>query len=290
MRIRKFFKKILLCGTVIVGLMGVTSARAAALNPSFVSTNSQEDDILANVGWTQNVNQNIPLNLAFTNEQGQTVKLGTYFGSKPVILTLMYYECPMLCGEVINGTLTGLRGIKFKAGRDYQYVAVSINPNEGPKLAAEKKKVFLKKHNLIDQANGFHFLTGKEGNIQALAKAVGFRYSYDTKTKSYAHPAGIVILNSKGSIYQYMGGVIFQPNNLRLGLVASSQGEVGSLTDIILLKCCTFDPNTGTYNFAVHRILAIGGALTLLCVCSLIFTLRQHEKNRKDSFEEDIKE
>jgi protein SCO1/2 len=259
------------------GVAGVAKAKTVA--PAPVVNNSQQEELLANVGWTQNLKDKVPLDLRFVDEQGKTVKLGDYFGSKPVILTLMYFGCPMLCGEVINGTFQGMQDLKFKAGRDFQYVAVSINPNEGPKLAAAKKADYLKRYKMTELAGGFHFLTGQQQNIQALAKAVGFRYSYDSKSQSYAHPAGIILVNADGLISHYMGGVIFHSRDLRLGLVDSSQGKVGSFTDIILLKCCSFDPNTGKYNFAVQNLLRGGGILTLLCLCLLVFTLTRHKDN-----------
>jgi len=256
------------------------AVQAGTQSPEGIATNSQQAALLAKVGWTQNLNQKVPLNLTFVDSHGKTVKLGDYFGSKPVILTLMYFECPMLCGEVINGTFQGMKDLKFKAGRDFQYVAVSINPQEGPKLAAQQKAQYLKRYKMTAQSKGFHFLTGQQKSIQALAKAVGFRYSYDTTTKTYAHPAGIILLTADGRISHYMGGVVFHTQDLRLGLVDSSQGKVGSLTDIILLKCCTFDPDTGKYNFAVHKLLSFGGALIILCLGSLIFALTRKESSR----------
>jgi protein SCO1/2 len=279
LNLKQFLLKVLLSCVVVSAAANAAQAKTAA--PVAVVSNTQQDELLANVGWTQNLKSKIPLDLTFVNEQGKTVKLGSYFGSRPVILTLMYFDCPMLCGEVINGTFQGLQELKFKAGQDFQYVAVSINPNEGPKLAAEKKTEYLTRYKMTALANGFHFLTGQQQNIQALAKAVGFHYSYDPQSKSYAHPAGIILVNSDGVISRYMGGVIFHSRDLRLGLVDSSQGRVGSLSDIILLKCCSFDPDTGKYNFAVHNLLRGGGVLVLLCLGVLIFSLTR----RKDSLQ-----
>lgn len=277
MRFKRLLVKVLL-GCMALALPGsIAQARTAA--PVAVTTNAQQDKLLAQVGWTQKLKNKVPLELTFTDDHGKTVQLGDYFGSKPVILTLMYFECPMLCGEVINGTFQGMADLKFQAGRDFQYVAVSINPHEGPKLAAEQKAVYLKRYKMTALADGFHFLTGREQNIQALAKAVGFRYSYDPKSGSYAHPAGIILVNPDGTISRYMGGVVFHMRDLRLGLVDSSQGKVGSLTDIILLKCCSFDPNTGKYNFAVQNLLRGGGVFILLCLGLLIFTLTRHREN-----------
>lgn len=274
---KRFLPKVLLGCAMLVILGSV--AQAGTESPEGAVINSQQAALLANVGWTQNLNDKVPLNLRFVDSHGKTVKLGDYFGSKPVILTLMYFECPMLCGEVINGTFQGMQDLTFKAGRDFEYVAVSIDPQEGPKLAAQQKAKYLKRYKMTAQADGFHFLTGGQQNIQALAKAVGFRYSYDPATKTYAHPAGIILVNPDGRISRYLGGVIFHTQDLRLGLVDSSQGKVGSLTDIILLKCCTFDPNTGKYNFAVHKLLSFGGVLIILCLGSLIFALTRNKEN-----------
>jgi len=256
-------------------LMGVFPAAAKAQKaPTKITvTDAQQQAILDSVGWTQNLHDKLPLNLTFRDDQGKVVQLGDYFGAKPVVLTLMYLECPMLCGEVINGTFQGLENLKFQAGRDFQYVAVSINPNEGPKLAAEKKAEYLKRYGMQDKSKGFHFLTGEQSNIEALAQAVGFRYAYDSKTRSYAHPAGIILVTPDGHISRYMGGVVFHQQDLRLGLVDSSQGKVGSPADLLLLKCCTFDASTGRYNLAVQNMLRAGGTLVLLGLGILIFTL-----------------
>jgi len=275
MQIKQFLVKVLLGSALLCAIGQVAQAKVAS--PEAIATNTQQTAVLDSVDWTQNLKSKVPLDLTFVDSQGKTVKLGDYFGSKPVILTLMYFECPMLCGEVINGTFQGMKDLKFKAGRDFQYVAVSINPSEGPKLAAQQKEEYLKRYKMTALADGFHFLTGKQENIQALAKAVGFRYSYDPTTKTYAHPAGIVLVNGDGRISRYLGGVVFHMQDLRLGLVDSSQGKVGTLSDMILLKCSMFDPNTGKYNFAVHKLLSAGGVLILLCLGTLIFALTRHK-------------
>jgi protein SCO1/2 len=282
MPIKSFLVKVLLSCAVVCGLVGI--ANAGPETPDTTVANSQQASLLASVDWTQNLGNKVPLDLTFVDDQGKAVKLGDYFGSRPVILTLMYFECPMLCGEVINGTFQGMQDLKFKAGHDFEYVAVSINPEEGPKLAAEQKASYLKRYKMTEFAEGYHFLTGKQQNIQALAKAVGFHYSYDPHTKSYAHPAGIILVNPDGRISHYMGGVVFHTQDLRLGLVDASQGKVGSLADMILLKCCSFDPNTGKYNLAVHNLLRGGGILILLILGSLIFALTR-PKNNKDGSE-----
>lgn len=271
MPLRQLLIKVLL-SCMLLSIAATVEAKVAS--PEAVVSNSQQEAILSSVGWTQNLNRRIPLDIPFVDSHGNVVKLSDYFGSKPVILTLMYFECPMLCGEVINGTFRGMQDLKFKAGRDFQYVAVSINPHEGPKLAAVRKADYLKRYSMPEE--GIHFLTGRQKNIEALAKAVGFRYSYDRKSHSYAHPAGIILLTAEGRISHYMGGVVFHSQDLRLGLVDASQGEVGSLTDIILLKCCSFDPTTGKYNFAVQNLLRGGGVLILLCLGVLVFALTRH--------------
>src|ERR1043166_2120049 len=194
------------------------------------SAQAGQDDLLKRIGLDQRLNETVPLSLKFRDENGQTVQLQRYFGSKPVVLVLAYYECPMLCTQVLNGLLGSLRKSSLDAGRDFQVVVVSINPTESPALAMAKKRQYLNRYNRPGAEEGWHFLTGDEDSIQALARSVGFRYAYDAEQKQYAHAAGIMVVTPLGKLARYFYGIEYSPKDLRLGLIEASAGKIGTLT------------------------------------------------------------
>jgi len=230
------------------------------------------------VSIEQKLNEQVPLDLTFRDESGQTVTLRQYFGKKPVLLTLVYYECPSLCGLVLQGLLKSLRVINYTPGEQFEIVTVSISPTETPELAAAKKANFLKEYGRQDAAAGWHWLTGDEKNIRALADAVGFRYVYDPKTKQYAHAAGIMLLTPSGKISRYFYGIEYSPRDLRLGIIDASQGKVGSLVEKVILFCYQYDPTTGKYGLLVVRLIQLGGLLTLLVLGGFIGTMFYRER------------
>jgi protein SCO1/2 len=229
---------------------------------------------LRNVGLDQYLNNQLPLGLVFRDEAGRELPLASYFGSRPVILALVYYQCPMLCTQILNGLVISLRGMSLESGRDFEVVAVSIDPTETPDLAARKKAEYLRHYG--KSSGGWHFLTGSEPQIKELAQAVGFRYAYDPKTKQYAHASGIIVLTPSGRLSRYFYGVEYAPRDLRLGLVEASQNKIGSPVDQILLYCFHYDPNTGKYSAMVMNIVRLAGALTLMIlVPGLIWLFRR---------------
>jgi len=230
------------------------------------------------VSIEQKLNEQVPLDLTFRDESGQTVTLRQYFGKKPVLLTLVYYECPSLCGLVLQGLLKSLRVINYTPGEQFEIVTVSISPTETPELAAAKKANFLKEYGREEAAAGWHWLTGDEKNIRALADAVGFRYVYDPKTKQYAHAAGIMLLTPSGKISRYFYGIEYSPRDLRLGIIDASQGKVGSLVEKVILFCYQYDPTTGKYGLLVVRLIQLGGLLTLLVLGGFIGTMFYRER------------
>jgi protein SCO1/2 len=230
------------------------------------------------VSIEQKLNEQVPLDLTFRDESGQTVTLRQYFGKKPVLLTLVYYECPSLCGLVLQGLLKSLRVINYTPGDQFEIVTVSISPTETPELAAAKKANFLKEYGREEAAAGWHWLTGDEKNIRALADAVGFRYVYDPKTKQYAHAAGIMLLTPSGKISRYFYGIEYSPRDLRLGIIDASQGKVGSLVEKVILFCYQYDPTTGKYGLLVVRLIQLGGLLTLLVLGGFIGTMFYRER------------
>jgi protein SCO1 len=221
---------------------------------------------LKNVGIEQHLNGQIPPDLAFRDESGKSVRLGDYFGKKPIILNLVYYQCPMLCGEVLSGLESALRVLKFDVGNQFDVLTVSFDPRETPEMAAAKKAEFLKRYGRAGAADGWHFLTGPQASIDTLTRAAGFQYEYDAKSDQFAHATAIMILTPEGKVAQYYYGVEFAPKDLRLGLVQASQGKIGSLVDEVLLYCYHYNPDTGKYGAVIDRVLklAAGGTILLL--------------------------
>jgi protein SCO1/2 len=206
---------------------------------------------LKDVGIIQNLNTQIPADLTFRDENGKTVKLGDYFGKKPMILSLVYYQCTMLCGEVLNGLDTALRVVKFDVGNQFDVLTVSFDPKDTPEVATIKKAEYLKRYKRPGAESGWHFLTGQQPAIDALTKAAGFQYQYDPKTEQFAHSTAIMILTPEGKIAQYYYGVEYAPKDLRLGLIQASNHKIGTVVDEVLLYCYHYDPNTGKYGAAI---------------------------------------
>jgi protein SCO1/2 len=219
---------------------------------------------LQNVGIEQHLDEQIPADLSFRDETGKPVRLGDYFGKKPMILNLVYYNCPMLCGEVLSGLEGALRVLKFDVGKEFDVLTVSFDPRETPDMATKKKAEFLKRYGRAGAAEGWHFLTGPQESIDELTKAAGFQYQYDPKTGQFAHATAIMILTPEGKIAQYYYGVDYAPKDLRLGLIQASENKIGTLADQVLLYCYHYDPTTGKYGAIISRVLKLAGIATLL--------------------------
>jgi protein SCO1 len=235
-------------------------------------------DLLKQVGIDQKLNQQIPLNLAFRDEHAKTVQLGEYFGQKPIILTLVYYNCPMLCTQVLNGVESGLKEIPMDIGKQFNVVTVSIDPTEGHVLAQVKQEMYTGMYGRPGAAQGWHFLTGDEPQIKQLAAAAGFRYAYDPDTKQFAHASAIMIVTPEGKISRYLYGIQFPSRDLRLGLVEASEGKIGSPVDQVLLFCYHYDPSTGKYGLLISHIIQAGGALTVLIIGVVVLVLFRGER------------
>ncbi len=220
---------------------------------------------LEGVGIDQKLNQQVPLNLNFKDEFGRAVPLSAYFHGKPVILAPVYYRCPMLCTQILNGLVGGLKAVSLEPGRDFEVVSVSFDPKDTPELAGSKKQMYMRRFARTDTANGFHFLTGDESNIKPLMDAIGFHYKYDPATDQFAHASGVMILTPEGRLSRYFYGVEYAPLDLRLGLVEASQNKIGSLADQALLFCYHYDPATGKYGtFAIGLLRGAGAGFFLL--------------------------
>ena len=228
---------------------------------------------LKDIAIEQRLNEQVPADLIFRDETGKTVKLGDYFGKKPLILSLVYFRCPMLCNEVLSGMEGAMKALPFDAGKEFDILTVSFDPKDTPETASEKKTQVLKHYKRATAAEGWHFLTGSQESIDALTKAVGFRYHYDAPTDQFAHATGIMILTPQGKIAQYYYGVEFAPRDLRFGLEQASQNKIGSLADEVLLYCFHYDPTTGKYNAIISRVLKLSGGLTILLIGGVVLVL-----------------
>ena len=237
---------------------------------------------LREVGYDQRIGEQVPLNLTFRDEAGRNVRLGDYFQKKPVLLVLAYYHCPMLCDMVLQGVVTTLKPLTFDAGKEFDVVVASIDPDETPEMAAEQERDILARYGRAGGAEGFHFLTGPQASIDALTRAVGFRYVYEKERDEYAHPAGLVILTPSGKVSRYLFGIDFPPRDVRLGLIESTAGTLGSAVDSLLLYCYHYNPAIGRYSTAVFNILRLAAGVTVAGLLALVLVLRRRESRRAD--------
>jgi protein SCO1/2 len=233
---------------------------------------------LREVAFEQRLDQPIPLDVPFRDEQGRTVTLDRFFGRRPVVLALVYYECPMLCTQVLNGLVGSLEALAFDAGREYEVLIVSFDPREGPELAAAKRATYLERYGRAGTEGGWHFLTGEDSSIRRLTEAVGFRYVFDEAIGQFAHPSGITVLTPAGRPARYFFGIEYAARDLRLALVEASAGRIGSPIDQVLLYCYHYDPATGRYGLLVMRLVRAGGLLTVAALAALIVVMRRRER------------
>ncbi len=258
-------------------LLSVTLLAASALsqmnNGIMAPPANTRPPRLENVGIEQHLDAQVPPDLIFRDDSGKTVKLGDYFGRKPLILNLVYYNCTMLCGEALAGLASAMRLVKFDIGNEFDVVTVSFDPRETPEMAAAKKKDYVKRYGRANASAGWHFLTGQPESINALTKVVGFQYQYDAKSNQYAHATAIMVLTPQGRISRYFYGVDFPPKDLRMGLVEASQGKIGNAVDAVLLYCYHYNPETGKYGAMVANILRLAAAATVLIMGIFLFIL-----------------
>jgi protein SCO1 len=261
-----FIAALLLC---LVALAPSLRAQVSSYGDKQVGQrNDKPPDILNGVGVAQRLNEQLPLNLTFTDDAGKLVPLSSYFGKRPAILALVYYQCPMLCSEELNGLTGALQMVNFVPGKDFDVLIISIDPSEGTDLAAAKKRTYLKRYGHPETADGWHFMTGTQPNIDALTKAVGFGYvkipGPDGKLNQFAHASSIQIVTPQGKLAQYYMGVEYSPKDLRLGLVEASANHIGSPVDNILTYCYHYDPQTNKHSLIVARVVQLGGFLTVV--------------------------
>jgi protein SCO1/2 len=239
------------------------------------------------VGIDQHLGQQVTLTLPVRDENGNTTTLGAYFGKRPVILVMAYYECPNLCTMVMNGVFAGMMPLSFVAGKDYDVVSVSINPHDSASLAKAKKETYLSGYHQMDHADGYHFLTADESTIEQLCKEVGFRYAYDTESHQFAHASGIMILTPEGKLSRYLMGVQFTPKDLKYSLMDASGDKIGTLSDKLVLFCYHYDPSQSKYGLAITKLLRIGGVVTLLAIGLMFYMFSRRNRKNKNNGNQD---
>jgi protein SCO1/2 len=241
-----------------------TYAQAPGMVPAVGDPSSAKPGILSKIAIDQRIGHQVPADIPFVDDHGRPVVIGDYFGKRPVVLALVYYECPMLCTQVLNGLVSAIGVLNFEVGREFDVVAVSFNPKEGPGLASQKKANYVERYGRPQSAAGFHFLTGSQESIDRLTEAVGFQYAYDDKIKQFAHGAAIEVLTPKGTIAKYFYGIEYSPRDLRLGVIEASDERIGTIVDDVLLFCYHYDPATGSYGATVLTIVRAAGIATVL--------------------------
>jgi len=256
---------------VLMSAIVSAQGNAPGVRPDPAMPSNQVPTALSKVSFEQRLNEQLPLDLPFKDENGRTVKLGEYFGRKPVVLTFVYYECPMLCTQVLNGLASALGVINESIGKEFDVVTVSFDPKETPVLAAGKKKAYLERYKRPEAEQGWHFLTGDQASIDALTRAAGFNYFWDEASHQFAHASGIVVVTPAGKVSRYFMGIDYSPRDVKFALIESSNEKIGTLAEKLLLYCYHYDPSTGNYGFVAMRAVRIGGAVTILALVGFVF-------------------
>jgi protein SCO1/2 len=250
----------------------------------------QVAQMVSQIGIEQRLGEQLPLDLKLRDEHGNTVKLGKFFRNKPVVLMLVYYRCPMLCTQVLNGFLKSSQAVKYTIGRDYEVVTVSFDPRETAELAAEKKAAYVRAYRRDGAAAGWHFLTGSDDSIRRLTEAVGFRFRYDAKSDQFAHASGIVVATPEGQLSRYLYGIDYEPTNLRLALVESGENRIGSAVDKVLLLCFHYDPLTGKYGVVIANVIKMAGSLTVTLLGGFLISMYRLERRRNRELTEEARD
>ena len=237
--------------------------------------------LLTEIGLDQRLNEQLPLDMPFKDESGRDVTLGRYFGKRPVILTLVYYECPMLCTQVLNGLVSALGVMQFSIGQEFDVVTISFDPGETPELAAAKKVAYLERYDRPGAERGWHFLTGETRSIAAITRAVGFRYAYNEGVDQYAHVSGVMVVTPDGRLSRYFYGIDYGPRDVRLALLEAGDSRIGSLADQVFLYCFHYDPKSARYSFAIMRVVRGAGLLTVVAIGAAVLIMRRRDREKR---------
>lgn len=266
-----------------LGLTVACAAGAAAqpgapgLRPAPGAPAAERPAILQRIGFEQKLDNPLPLDATFRDEEGRTVRLGQYFGRRPVVVAFVYYECPMLCTQILNGLASALGVLDETVGRDFDVVTISFDARETPVLAAAKKQVYLDRYKRTEAAEGWHFLTGDEAAIRAVTDAAGFRFAWDEATQQFAHASGVLVVTPQGRISRYLFGIEYAPRDLKFALMESSDGRIGSVVDQVLLYCYHYEPATGSYSMVAMNTVRMGGAVTLAALIGFVVVALRRE-------------
>jgi protein SCO1 len=270
---------------IVLALTLASSAAAQMMGGGImrntVPPSSQTLATLKTVTVDQRLNEQVPADLTFRDESGRAVRLGDYYGHKPIILNLQYFQCQMLCGEVTNGLVASLKTLKFDVNKEFEVLSVSFDPRETVEMAADKKKSTLQRYHRDGAEAGWHFLTGDQKNVEALTKSVGFSYQFDSTSGQWAHAAAIMLLTPEGKISRYFYGVEFAPKDLRLGLIEASQNKIGTVVDQVLLYCYHYNPATGKYGAVIMNVMRLAGGVTVLILGTFMFIMFRREPAQK---------
>jgi len=280
--LKVFLSACFACSALMVTRAQMTGAPAPGYRrePGLVA--SAVPQALREIGFDQRLDEQLPLDVEFKDDEGRSVRLGDYFGRRPVVLAFVYYECPMLCTMILSSITSTVGVLSLDAGEDFELVMVSFDPRETPELAARKKAEQLRRYNRPAGASGWHFLTGDQPSIDRVTRAAGFRFTWDEETGQFAHPAGIVVATPEGRLARYLFGLDYGPRDLRLALVEASDGRIGTAVDAALLYCYHYNPMTGRYGFVVMRGLRIAGAATVLALGTFIVVMVRRERSTKE--------
>ena len=273
---------LMIVAVALTALNAAAQPNAPGLQPSPTATSTQTPTVLSKVSFEQRLNTQLPLDLRFRDEDGRSVRLGNYFGKRPVVLAFVYYECPMLCTQVLNGLASSLGVLNERVGEDFDVVTVSFDPRETPVLAAAKKKTYLDRYDRPGTETGWHFLTGDASSIDALTNAAGFEYVWDEQSKQFAHPSGIVIATPDGRLSRYFFGIEYAARDVKFALMESSAGRIGNAIDRLLLYCYHYDPATGSYGFVAMSAVRLGGAVTVVALVGfVVMSLRRESRDAR---------
>ncbi len=285
--------KLLMILSILLMFGSVTAQKAEHYNsplyspktydPSQVGVSNGMPPVLQKVGIDQKLNAQLPFDAEFKDENGNAVKLGDYFGKgKPVVLAMVYYECPMLCNEVLNGLTGSLKGISFDAGKDFDVIAISFDAreNEKPDLAKNKKASYTTRYGRIGTENGWHFLTGTQSEIDKVTQTVGYNYVFDEKSNQFAHAGGIMVATPEGKLSRYLYGIDYAPKDLKFSLMESAQNKIGNPAEQLYLYCFHYDPASGKYGLAILRVLRLLSIATLLGIGGMLIVFWRYNKNK----------
>jgi protein SCO1/2 len=264
-----------LTAAVVAGARADISFHSPGVTNDNSVPSAQMPGVLRDVGFDQRLGEQVPLDLVFHDEGGKDVRLADLMHGKPAVLSLVYYECPMLCTMVLNGLTSCMQMVKFDVGKEFDVITVSFDPRDTPEIAAKKKAGYVQRYRREGAAAGWHFLTGSEESIRSLTKACGFRYKWDEKSNQFVHASGIMVLTPDGHLSRYFYGVEYPPKDLRLGLVEAANGKIGNVADQVLLYCFHYDPATGKYGAAVIAILRLAAGMTLVGLAALLLLMRR---------------